>query len=71
VFLTLPNALLLYSAGYSTVLQPQCIDILHWWIVIAMYNVYNGRLRVFENSVLRRIFGPKRGWGEVTGDQEK
>jgi hypothetical protein len=24
------------------------------------------RLRVFENRVLRRIFGPKRG--EVTGD---
>jgi hypothetical protein len=28
-----------------------------------MYNMYNGRLRVFENSVLRRIFGPKRGGG--------
>jgi hypothetical protein len=27
------------------------------------------RLRVFENSVLRRIFGPKRD--EVTGDWSK
>jgi hypothetical protein len=27
------------------------------------------RLRVFENRVLRRIFGPKRG--EVTGDWKK
>jgi hypothetical protein len=27
------------------------------------------RLRVFENRVLRRIFGPKRG--EVTGDWRK
>jgi hypothetical protein len=28
-----------------------------------------GRLRVFENKVLRRIFGPKRG--EVTGEWRK
>jgi hypothetical protein len=28
-----------------------------------------GRLRVFENRVLRRIFGPKRG--EVTGSRGK
>jgi hypothetical protein len=27
------------------------------------------RLRVFENRVLRRIFGPK--WDEVTGGMEK
>jgi hypothetical protein len=27
------------------------------------------RLRVFENRVLRRIFGPKRG--EVTGEWRK
>jgi hypothetical protein len=27
------------------------------------------RLRVFENGVLRRIFGPKRG--EVTGEWRK
>jgi hypothetical protein len=27
------------------------------------------RMRVFENRVLRRIFGPKRG--EVTGGKEK
>jgi hypothetical protein len=32
------------------------------------------RLRVFENSVLRRIFGPKRdeilgSWGKLHGDQ--
>jgi len=27
------------------------------------------RLKVFENSVLRRIFGPKRG--EVTGEWRK
>jgi hypothetical protein len=29
----------------------------------------HGRLRVFENRVLRRIFGPKRD--EVTGDWRK
>jgi hypothetical protein len=23
--------------------------------------MYDGRLRVFENSLLRRMFGPKRG----------
>jgi len=28
-----------------------------------------GRLRVFENKVLRRIFGPKRN--EVTGEWNK
>ena len=28
-----------------------------------------GELRVFENRVLRRIFGPRRG--EVTGDWRK
>jgi hypothetical protein len=28
-----------------------------------------GRLRVFENRVLRRIFGPKRD--EVTGERRK
>jgi hypothetical protein len=33
------------------------------WTVIAMYNTYNGRLYVFVNSVLRRIFEPKRGVG--------
>jgi hypothetical protein len=31
------------------------------------YSIY--RLRVFENRVLRRIFGPKRD--EVTGDWRK
>ena len=29
----------------------------------------DGRLRVFENMVLRRIFGPKKD--EVTGEWEK
>ena len=36
-----------------------------------MCHIYNkdGRLRVFENMVLRRIFGPKRD--EVTGEWRK
>ena len=33
------------------------------------YTKEKRRLRVFENRVLRRIFGPKRD--EVTGDWEK
>jgi hypothetical protein len=49
----------------------------HWWvagfsgsiseIIVGIYAQY--RLRVFENRVLRRIFGPKRD--EMTGDWRK
>jgi hypothetical protein len=34
-----------------------------------VYGEHTRRLRVFENTVLRRIFGPKRG--EVTGERRK
>jgi hypothetical protein len=37
--------------------------------VIFCMRVYVHTLRMFENRVLRRIFGPKRG--EVTGDWRK
>jgi hypothetical protein len=36
-----------------------------WWLILRE----EGRLRVFENRLLRRIFGPKRD--EVTGEWRK
>jgi hypothetical protein len=37
-------------------------------LTVTVYNI-RGRLRVFENRVLRRVFGPKRD--EVTGEWRK
>jgi hypothetical protein len=38
-------------------------------IIIGYINICSHRLRVFENRILRRIFGPKRD--EVTGEWRK
>jgi hypothetical protein len=39
------------------------------WVRNLVSDIKGGRLRVFENRVLRRIFGPRRD--EVTGDWRK
>jgi uncharacterized membrane protein len=41
----------------------------HWTLSQAKAEFHNARLRVFENRVLRRIFGPKSD--QVTGEWRK
>ena len=50
---------------YSTIIFPVVLYGCETW---SLKSREERRLRVFENSVLRRIFGPKRG--EVTGNGE-
>jgi len=51
---------------YRTVILPFVLYGCETWSLILREEL---RLRVFENRVLRRIFGPKRD--EVTGDWRK
>ena len=48
---------------YRTIILPVVLYGCETWSIILREE---RRLRVFENRVLRRIFGPKRG--EVTGE---
>jgi hypothetical protein len=43
--------------------------VLYGWVTWSLTLRQEHRLRVFENRVLRRIFGPKRD--EVTGERRK
>jgi hypothetical protein len=51
---------------YKTIILP---DVLYGYETWALTLREEHRLRVFENRVLRRIFGPKRN--EVTGEWRK
>jgi hypothetical protein len=51
---------------YKTIILPV---VLYGWETWSLTLREEHKLRVFENRVLRRIFGPKRG--EVTGDWRK
>jgi len=51
---------------YRTIILPVVLYGCETWSLTLMEE---GRLRVFENRVLRRVFGPKRD--EVTGDWRK
>ena len=42
---------------------------MYWWETSSLIFSEERRLRVFENRVLRRIFGPE--WDEVTGEWRK
>jgi hypothetical protein len=46
---------------YKTIILPV---VLYWWKLVTLWE--ERRLRVFENRVLRGIFGPKRD--DVTGE---
>jgi hypothetical protein len=51
---------------YKTIILPV---VLYWCATWSLTLREEHRVRVFENRVLRRIFGPKRD--EVTGDWRK
>jgi hypothetical protein len=51
---------------YETIILPVVLYICETWSVVLREE---HRLRVFENRVLRRVFGPKRN--EVTGGRRK
>jgi hypothetical protein len=51
---------------YRTIILPAVLDGCETW---SLTSREEHRLRVFENRVLRRIFGPKRD--EVTGEWRK
>ena len=51
---------------YRTIILPVVLDGCETWSLTLREE---RRLRVFENRVLRRVFGPKRG--EVTGEWKK
>jgi hypothetical protein len=51
---------------YKIIILPVVLYVFETWSLTLREE---HRLRVFENRVLRRIFGPKRG--EVTGDWRK
>jgi hypothetical protein len=50
---------------YKTIILPVLYGCETWYLTLREGN----RLRVFENRILRRIFGPKRD--EVTGEWRK
>jgi len=51
---------------HRTIILPVVLYVCEtWWIILRKKH----RLRVFENRVLRRIFGPKRD--ETTGESTK
>jgi hypothetical protein len=62
----LSNVLLVLFASLPVL--KRCFKIIESCNVIAIYRLYP-RLRVFENRVLRRVFGPKKD--EVTGAWRK
>jgi hypothetical protein len=51
---------------YKTIILPVVLHGCETWSLLLREE---HRLRVFENRVLRRIFGPK--WNEVTGEWRK
>jgi hypothetical protein len=51
---------------YITIILPV---VLYWCVTWSLTLMEEGRLRVFENRVLRRVFGPKRD--EMTGEWRK
>jgi hypothetical protein len=71
-----------YPASNNTIFEVLIAMLVHMMIftIMTQFNLVSGytlsltlreehRLRVFENTVLRRIFGPKRD--EVTGEWRK
>jgi hypothetical protein len=56
----------IYRYIYKTIILPV---VLYGWETWSLILTKERRLRVFENRVLRRVFGPKRD--EVTGEWRK
>ena len=57
---------LLFHSVYRTIILPIVLYGCETWSLTLREEC---RLRVFENRVLRRVFGPK--WDEVTGEWRK
>jgi hypothetical protein len=55
-----------FASLYGTIILPVVLYVCETWLLILREK---RRLRVFENRVLRRIFGPKRD--EVTREWKK